>query len=187
MIAIYQSVIRAAAVGLAGLLISLTLFSANLQAEIEIHEFDDPNTRARFLQLSDELRCPKCQNTNLSGSNAPIAKDLRTQLIRLLKEGKSDQQIEQYMLDRYGDFVLYRPQLKSSTWVLWFGPLILFLFGLVIIGRIIIGRKELSADNDLATNSMGSPVTLTSTEQDRISKLTASTPTDTNKTEDLSI
>jgi len=187
LIAIYHSVIRAAAIGLAGLLISLSLFSASVQAEIEIHEFDDPKTRARFLQLSDELRCPKCQNTNLSGSNAPIAKDLRTQLIRLLKEGKSNQQIEQYMLDRYGDFVLYRPQLKSSTWVLWFGPLILFLFGLVIIGRIIIGRRELSTGSDLTTDSNNTSATLTAVEQSRISKLTASTPTDKNKTEDLPI
>ncbi|MDF1644371.1 MAG: cytochrome c-type biogenesis protein CcmH [Pseudomonadales bacterium] len=150
-------------------------------AEIEIHEFDDPQTKARFLRLSDELRCPKCQNTNLSGSNAPIAKDLRTQLIRLLKEGKTDQQIQQYMVDRYGDFVLYRPQFKKGTWPLWFGPLILLLLGLVVTGRIIRGRK--AANSDAAEDmNMGDDSALSTVDQSRLDELMKSKNTDERMT-----
>jgi cytochrome c-type biogenesis protein CcmH len=160
--------------------------SFNCVAEIEIHEFDDPQTKARFLRLSDELRCPKCQNTNLSGSNAPIAKDLRTQLIRLLKEGKTDQQIQQYMVDRYGDFVLYRPQFKKSTWPLWFGPLILLLLGLFVTGRIIRGRKAASSNvvnSDSADGMKKSDDSALSTvDQSRLDQLMKSKNTDERMT-----
>ena len=156
--------------------------SFNSVAEIEIHEFDDPQTKARFLRLSDELRCPKCQNTNLSGSNAPIAKDLRTQLIRLLKEDKTDQQIQQYMVDRYGDFVLYRPQFKKSTWPLWFGPLILLLLGLFVTSRIISGRKTVNSgvDDDMKATE-GSALSVI--DQNRLDELMKSKNTDEHMTE----
>ncbi|MBL4584825.1 MAG: cytochrome c-type biogenesis protein CcmH [Pseudomonadales bacterium] len=173
-------------------------FSTVVLAEIEIHQFKDSQIEARFLRLSDELRCPKCQNTNLSGSNAPIAKDLRDQLIRLLKEGKSDQQIEQYMLDRYGDFVLYRPQFKQSTWVLWLGPLAVLLAGFVLISRIVAKRsvERLAASvEDAETDTKhpsvrqgGSHVTdsLSISEKNRLDQLMSDTslrktPVDQNK------
>ncbi|MBV1915933.1 MAG: cytochrome c-type biogenesis protein CcmH [Pseudomonadales bacterium] len=163
----------------------LLLAGFNAVAEIEIHQFKDAETEARFVQLSDELRCPKCQNTNLSGSDAPIAKDLRNQLVRLLKEGKTDQEIQHYMLDRYGDFVLYRPVVKKSTWVLWFGPLVLLLIGVLIASRLIArkaikGRKPetgIEADTETDQSETGYPSALTDSEQQRLSKLMQSNDT----------
>ena len=162
-------------------LLVLMLIGVSAVAEIEVHQFDTPETKARFLRLSDELRCPKCQNTNLSGSNAPIAKDLRTQLIRLLKEGKTNQEIQVYMVDRYGDFVLYRPIVKKSTWVLWFGPFILLLIGVFVGSRLIAGRSDRKQDiGSEAETEEGEPShssTLSSSEQQRLNRLMDSNDT----------
>ena len=163
----------------------LMLTGVSAVAEIEVHQFDTPETKARFLRLSDELRCPKCQNTNLSGSNAPIAKDLRTQLIRLLKEGKTDQEVQVYMVDRYGDFVLYRPIVKRSTWVLWFGPFILLLVGVFVGSRLIARRSDLKQDtgSEFGTDEgaeQGEPShssTLNSSERQRLNRLMDSNDT----------
>ena len=105
---------------------------------VETFVFKDDTVKQRFQTLSKELRCPKCQNQNLADSNSKIATDLRKSLYSLLQEGKSDDEIIHFMVYRYGDFVLYRPQLKKQTYVLWFGPVILiigFAFGLVFVLR----------------------------------------------------
>lgn len=100
---------------------------------IDTYEFKDEESRQRFHQLAYELRCPKCQNQNLSDSNSPIAADLRRELYRMIQEGNDNAQIVDFMVARYGDFVLYRPPVNQMTYLLWYGP-----FGLVAIGLIVV-------------------------------------------------
>ena len=104
---------------------ALLLAVAAAQAAIETYEFDDDTLLERYQVLSAELRCPKCQNQNIAGSNAPIAADLREQLYQQLQAGRSDAEIIDYMVQRYGEFVLYRPRWNKVTLVLWLAPLIL--------------------------------------------------------------
>ena len=113
-------------------------------AAIDTYEFANDAERARFRELTQELRCPKCQNQDLADSNAPIATDLRREIFRMLGEGKDNQQIIDFMVDRYGDFVRYKPALTSKTVVLWFGPLALLVGGVVVIG-VIVGRRRRTA------------------------------------------
>ncbi len=97
---------------------------------VEVHEFNDPAMEARYYGLIDELRCPKCQNTNLAGSDAPIARDLRATVYRLLvEEQQTDTQIRDYLVARYGDFVLYDPPFNAGTAALWLLPLLALLIG----------------------------------------------------------
>lgn len=112
--------------------LSLLLVSLSAQAVVDLYEFDDPALRERYLVLVDELRCPKCQNQNLAGSDSPIASDLRRELHRLLQEGQDDVEIKDYMVARYGDYVLYRPRLNAKTLLLWGGPLGLLFLGLIV-------------------------------------------------------
>lgn len=119
----------------------LSLFSGYVMAVIEPRQFDSEVDAARYQQFIDELRCPKCQNQNLSASDAPIAKDLRRELQRLINEGASDQQITQFMVERYGEFVLYRPPLHWQTLALWFGPLLMVLIAFVVWWRSAADRR----------------------------------------------
>jgi cytochrome c-type biogenesis protein CcmH len=111
------------------------------QAAIDAYQFRDEAERARYSELTRELRCPKCQNQDIADSNAPIAADLRKEIYRMLGEGRSNQQIIDFMVDRYGEFVRYKPELTSRTWLLWFGPAVLLIGGLVVIG-VIVGRRR---------------------------------------------
>ena len=90
---------------------------------------DDPAVEQRLIVISEELRCLVCQNESLAGSRSDLAMDLRRELRGLIKQGKTDEQIKEFMVSRYGDFVLYRPPVKPSTWLLWAGP-----FGLMVVG-----------------------------------------------------
>jgi cytochrome c-type biogenesis protein CcmH len=103
------------------------------QGVIETYEFSDEDLRARYHRLAFELRCPKCQNQNIADSNAPIAQDLRAQLVEQLESGASNDQIVAFMVDRYGEFVLYRPRFSPATAVLWLAPVLLLLAGVVIV------------------------------------------------------
>ena len=106
---------------------------------VDVYDFPNPELEARYRSLIDEFRCPKCLNTNLSGSDAPIAKDLRGTVHRLLvEEGMSDQQVRDYLQARYGDFVLYKPPLKPGTWPLWGAPVLFALIGIWVIYRVVI-------------------------------------------------
>lgn len=118
----------------AGALLLLTCLAA--QAAIDIYAFETPEQEARFKALSDELRCPKCLNTNLSGSDSPIASDLRRTVARMVVEGHSDEEIRSYLLERYGDFILYRPRLTARTFLLWFGPAFLLAGGAFVVWRM---------------------------------------------------
>lgn len=121
--------------------IALFLTANNAVANaIDTYEFDDEVTKIRFQALSKELRCPKCQNQNLADSNSPIAADLRKELYELLKQGKADIEIVDFMVNRYGEFVLYRPRVSSITYVLWFGPAVLILIGIIVV--IVVVRRK---------------------------------------------
>ncbi|KPA94922.1 cytochrome c-type biogenesis protein [Pseudomonas asplenii] len=110
-------------------------------AAIDTYEFANEAERERFRDLTKELRCPKCQNQDIADSNAPIAADLRREIFRMLGEGKDNQQIIDFMVDRYGDFVRYKPALTGKTALLWFGPAGLLLGGLVVIAVIVRRRR----------------------------------------------
>ncbi|MCK5664324.1 MAG: cytochrome c-type biogenesis protein CcmH [Thiotrichaceae bacterium] len=117
-------------------LITVLLFftlSAPVYAAIEVHEFNDAATEEDYKNLIEELRCLVCQNQNLSGSDADLAKDLRQQTYELLQQGKSREEVVDYMVTRYGDFVLYRPPVKSSTILLWAGPFALLFIVLIVV------------------------------------------------------
>lgn len=116
---------------LAGLVLALALgsLSTSATAQVDTFEFDTPEQQQRFRTLSNELRCPMCQNTNLSGSTGGTAEDLRREIHRMIMEGWTDEEIEQFMYERYGDFIFYRPRLRAETVLLWFGPLIFLIIG----------------------------------------------------------
>ena len=121
-------------------LLALVLHSP-ARGVIETYEFDSDLQRHRYRDFIEELRCPKCQNQNLAGSNSPISADLRRELHRLLLEGKSDQEIVDYMVSRYGEFVLYRPPLNKHTLVLWLLPVALLALGALVV-TVLIRRKS---------------------------------------------
>lgn len=106
-------------------------------APIETFTFDSRETEKIFHKLSDELRCLVCQNQNIAESNAELAKDLRLEMYNLLSQGKTEDEIVEFMVKRYGDYVLYRPPFKPMTWLLWFGPLIVFVMGFIFVVRLL--------------------------------------------------
>jgi len=133
-------------------LLSVVWISSVNASPVDTFEFQDDATKLRFQILSKELRCPKCQNQNLADSNSKIAVDLRKNLYNLLQEGKSDQEILDFMVYRYGDFVLYRPQLKQQTYILWFGPLII-LFGFVVSLIFVLRKRNRAKASELNLSS----------------------------------
>ncbi|PRB81989.1 cytochrome c-type biogenesis protein [Pseudomonas sp. MYb185] len=110
-------------------------------AAVDTYEFETDAQRERFYQLSNELRCPKCQNQNIADSNAPIAMDLRREVHRMLTEGKDNDQIIDFMVSRYGDFVRYKPALTPATVVLWFAPAALLLGGVIVL-IVLLRRRQ---------------------------------------------
>ena len=129
------------------LLVILGLWAAPMQAAIEAYQFDSTEMEADYNKLINELRCLVCQNQNLSGSDADLARDLRRQTYQMLQEGKSPQQVVDFMVARYGDFVLYRPQFKSSTYLLWLGPFLLLMLVLyLVVRRLRAADKPVEVD-----------------------------------------
>jgi len=127
--------------------LSFLLFTLPLQAAIESYEFESTQMEADYYRLVSELRCLVCQNQNLAGSNADLAKDLRRQTYELLVQGKTPDQVAQYMVDRYGDFVLYRPRLKRDTLLLWFGPFVMLVLVLWLVIRAMRKKQNLVPPN----------------------------------------
>lgn len=105
-------------------------------------EFRTPAEEQRFHALAAELRCVMCQNQSLADSNAQIAHDLRVEVLALMRQGRSDDEVKQFLVQRYGEFVLYRPQVQAGTWLLWFGPPLLLLGGGVLVWRIVRARAR---------------------------------------------
>ena len=129
----------------AGLILIINLiFISPGQAVIEMDQLSSPELSARYRHLIEEYRCPKCQNQNLAGSDSPISADLRREIRRMLEEGANDEQISDYLVARYGDFVLYRPRLQQGTYLLWWGPGLFLLVGLSVAG-IVISRQRAKA------------------------------------------
>ncbi|NIM70649.1 MAG: cytochrome c-type biogenesis protein CcmH [Xanthomonadales bacterium] len=127
---------------LAALLLPL-LAHGQLQVNQEPLVFDDPEQQARFTRLTEELRCLVCQNQNLADSDAPLAHDLRDEIFEMMQAGRSDEEIKQFLIERYGDFVLYRPPLKGNTMVLWVAPVLMLLVGAGVVGFSISRRRRL--------------------------------------------
>lgn len=130
------------------LIILLALSFGLVAAPIETFKFDSPEKEKVFHKLSDELRCLVCQNQNIAESNAELAKDLRLEIYTMLTQGKTEDEIVDFMVQRYGDYVLYRPPFNPMTWLLWFGPLIVFVFGLIFAVRFI--KSQSAAGRDVA-------------------------------------
>ena len=111
-------------------------------------EFNNPATELRFKNLTEELRCLVCQNQSLADSHADLAQDLRNEVYKKVIAGDSDKEIIAYMVSRYGDFVLYRPPVKNTTYLLWFGPFLMLLIAIIVIARVIRLRANDLAEED---------------------------------------
>ena len=129
---------RALIAALAALLLALTL--QPLQAREAAPLAEDPVIEQRLMAISEELRCLVCQNESLAGSHADLAEDLRREVRALIKQGKTDQEIKDFLVSRYGDFVLYRPPVKPTTWALWIGPFVFLIVG--IAGLVAYLRRR---------------------------------------------
>ena len=126
--------------------LALVLFAPGAGAKVEVLSFDTPDREQRYNTLIKELRCLVCQNQNLADSNAELAKDLREKTYEMIQAGVSDDEIVDYMINRYGDFVLYRPPVKTSTVFLWLGPFIALLIGLFVVTRMIRRGSAVDAE-----------------------------------------
>ena len=122
--------------------------SLHAASPVDIYAFPSAEVEARYRALIDEFRCPKCLNTNLAGSDAPIARDLRRTVHRLVvEEGLADQEVRDYLQARYGDFVLYDPPFRAGTWVLWLAPVGFAMVGFWVLFRVL--RRTGAQPDDL--------------------------------------
>ncbi len=133
------------------LILLLSLVALGAEAKVEVHDFDSRQQEESYQRLIEELRCLVCQNQNLADSNAELAQDLRQKTYEMVKSGMDDKAIIEYMVNRYGDFVLYRPPVRSSTMLLWVGPFIILIAGIfIMIGVVRRQRREQTDSVDAA-------------------------------------
>ena len=137
------------------LVASLLLGGFACAQAIEPMPFKDHAQELRFQHLTHQLRCPMCQNETLADSNAPIARDLRNQIFRMMQEGRSDDEIRQYLVARYSEFVLYDPPLTGGTSLLWFGPLLILLGGAGVVLVMIRQRSRAARTMDETPTDSG--------------------------------
>lgn len=130
--------------GLMSLLLMLFLVSPALQAKEAQPMAADPVLEKRMLALSEELRCLVCQNQALSGSDSDFAKDVRREMRTMMKDGRSDQEVVDFLVARYGDFILFNPPMKGITYLLWYGPLLLLSIGLVVLLLSLRRRRKIA-------------------------------------------
>lgn len=133
------------------LLVLLALLLGQTAAALEPVDYRSAAEEQRFKALTAELRCVMCQNQSIADSNAPIAHDLRREVLALMREGRSDDEIKQYLVERYTDFVLYEPPMRGGNWLLWVGPFLILLAGGIAVYRII-RRKQPAAAAPAADN-----------------------------------
>ena len=119
-------------------------------AAIDVYEFSEPKQEAVFHELTKELRCPKCQNQDISDSESELAKDLRDKTYAMLVEGKSKQEVVDYMVARYGNFILYKPPVMASTLILWISPILVVLIGFIVVVVRTRNKPHHSIDNELS-------------------------------------
>ncbi|KZY31283.1 cytochrome C biogenesis protein [Alcanivorax sp. HI0083] len=129
-------------------MVLLLMLSMPALAAIDVYQFDNEQQEQRFRILSEELRCPKCQNQSIADSDAGIAQDMRTRVHTMILEGKSDEDIVDYFVSRYGDFVSYRPPVNAGTSILWLGPILLLLGGGVVIAMLLRNASRKAAAED---------------------------------------
>jgi len=140
------------------LFLCCSFMTLHSQAIVNGHEyqFEEESKAEIFRHLANELRCPKCQNQNLADSNAMIADDLRRELYQQVKEGKGSEEIVDFMVNRYGDFVLYRPKVNAMTYVLWYGPAALCVIAAVVFALVMRSRRR-EEDEAAAENVQTAP------------------------------
>jgi cytochrome c-type biogenesis protein CcmH len=126
-----------------GVIALLIVLCVNVAYAIDPLPFKDRAQEVRFQNLTKQLRCLVCQNQDLGDSDADLAKDLRKQVFDMMQSGKSDDEIKQYLVARYNDFVLYDPPLKPGTWLLWFAPFALVIAGALVVVRILRRRTRM--------------------------------------------
>lgn len=143
--------------------------SMSAWANIDTYQFDNPRQEAQYRALIEEFRCPKCQNQNLAGSDAPIAQDLKQKTYDMVKDGRSDAEIRQYMNERYGDFISYKPPVRPSTWILWFFPPVLLVF--VMLAWFIRNRNSSKRAAVIANPIEEGYAPLSAAEQQRLQDL----------------
>ncbi len=129
------------------LMLILCFLALPLPAVVEYHPFSDPQKEQAYQTLISELRCLVCQNQTIADSNADLAKDLRQQVYEMLQQGKSQQDVVDFMTQRYGDFVMYRPALTLKTGLLWLGPIGFLLIGIIVILVLVRNKKAASHAN----------------------------------------
>ena len=134
-------------------IVLLLMLSMPSFAAIDVYQFDNEQQEQRFRILSEELRCPKCQNQSIADSDAGIAQDMRTRVHTMILEGKSDEDIVDYFVSRYGDFVSYRPPVNAGTSILWLGPILLLLGGAVLIVILLRNASRKAAADDEASQA----------------------------------
>lgn len=162
----------------------------SVRAAEDVQTFSSNDKRQRFHALVTELRCPKCQNQNLADSNSPIAQDLRDEIYRMLEDGKTDSEIVDFLVDRYGEFVMYRPPVKNTTLILWLTPLLLVVIGVGVLWRV---RSRQTQDDSTVESQSGevpanvsSGETLSAEEQVQLQTLLGESeqPSDNGKSSD---
>ncbi|MCE8020865.1 cytochrome c-type biogenesis protein CcmH [Halomonas sp. MCCC 1A11036] len=136
-----MAVIRLALIGVLTLLMAGTLQAG----AIEVREFDDPVLEQRYRSLTASLRCPTCENQAINDSNAPVSGDMRDRVYLLLQDGRSDMEIRDHMVQRFGDYVLYNPRLEGRTFLLWGLPAGLVVAGGVLVALVVRARRNASA------------------------------------------
>ena len=129
------------------LLLAVSLAGAHMALAIDAEQaFDDPAQQARYENINRELRCLVCQNQTIADSNSTLAQDLRHEVRQMIAAGKTDDEIRTFMIERYGDFVLYRPRMTAGNFLLWAAPVLLLAFGAFAVVRVV---RQRSAESDI--------------------------------------
>ncbi|PID41973.1 MAG: cytochrome c-type biogenesis protein CcmH [Proteobacteria bacterium] len=136
----------------------LLVWSSTTLAIVETREFDNDEQRSRYLELVETLRCPKCQNQNIADSNAPISADMRKAVHKLVLQGRQSDEVVEYMVNRFGEFVVYKPRLDPSTYLLWFGPFLIGIVGFIFV--VMMARKSRNRSTETPVLSSSDKSTL---------------------------
>jgi cytochrome c-type biogenesis protein CcmH len=149
------------------MIVLLTLCSLTAQARVEVYQFETPEQEASYKRLIEELRCLVCQNQNLADSNAELAQDLRQKTYEMVIAGKDEQAIIDYMVERYGDFVLYRPPVNATTLLLWVGPFLILFGGVFVLLRVIRRQRRAGATDEVDSDALRRVEQLLENEKDK--------------------